>query len=66
MMVRVIWYNQGPADPETVYANIPGAGTQTGNQSLICRRIKMRHSIKYVVMFCCKLFSRICQVLLKK
>ena len=33
MMVRVIWYNQGPADPETVYANIPGAGTQTGMDS---------------------------------
>ena len=31
MMARVIWYNQGPADPETVYANIPGAGTQTGS-----------------------------------
>ena len=30
MMALVIWYNQGPADPETVYANIPGAGTQTG------------------------------------
>ena len=29
MMACVIWYNQGPADPETVYANIPGAGTQT-------------------------------------
>ena len=32
MMALVIWYNQGPADPETVYANIPGAGTQTEYQ----------------------------------